>query len=248
MKMNEPVRSSNTTAGMTLIELMIALVIVGFVLLAAFSSSTALQRGFGYTSAWSEGRANQTRLLDSLAVDLRNATKIVPFPSPTPFVLPITLTIPRRYSAYYRNKTNEDVSDPSTSDFRAGDPTSAANPTPAPSPGTIISRSGSNIKYSYDNTIDVQYALSADRIRITRTITRGTTSKASRDVATFPNGATVKFSPSIDIKSGIVSPTSIITSITTRPDPDYLNPDSTAKSTLEDRVFLRQISTQLSTQ
>lgn len=210
---------------MTLVELMIALGIVGFVLLVCYSSSIALQHGFGYSSAWTEARINQARVLDSLAVDLRNATAIAPFPPSTglatPAPLPITMTIPDRYSAYYQ-----------TSNFRAGDPTSDANTisAPLPSPGTIISRTGSIIKYTSANTIDVRYALSPDGTRITRTITRGTGSGASRDVAVFPNRATVTFSASV--------PTALITSV--RTSPDYRHPENL--SILEDTVFLRELS------
>ena len=202
---------------MTLVELMIALGIVGVVLLVCYSSSIALQRGFGYTSAWTEARMNQARVLDSLAVDLRNATKIAPFP---PSALPITLTIPNRYTAYRSTGP------------AAGDPAQTANavPAPIPSPGTIVSRTGSNIKYDSTNTIDVEYALSPDGIKITRKITRGTASGAFRDVAIFPNGATVTFRAS--------GPTTVITSI--RTSPDYRHPEN--PSILEDTVFLREYS------
>ena len=108
-------------------ELMIALAIVGFVLLVCYSSSIGLQRGFGYSSAWTEARVSQERVLDSLALDLRNATKIDVTPSPQVIV---TLTVPSRYSSYYRN-----TGDPSeTFNAAAGDPTYAANPIPAPTP------------------------------------------------------------------------------------------------------------------
>ena len=76
MKLNESVLSSRRAGGMTLVELMIALGIVGFVLLVCYSSSIGLQRGFGYSSAWTEARVSQERVLDSLALDLRNATTI----------------------------------------------------------------------------------------------------------------------------------------------------------------------------
>ena len=82
MKLNESVSSSRRAGGMTLVELMIALGIVGFVLLVCYSSSIGLQRGFGYSSAWTEARVNQERVLDSLALDLRNATTIDFTPSP----------------------------------------------------------------------------------------------------------------------------------------------------------------------
>jgi hypothetical protein len=207
---------------MTLVELMIALGIVGVVLLVCYSSSIALQRGFIYTSAWTEARINQARVLDSLAVDLRDATKIDPFPPSTslatPAPLPITMTIPNRYTAYRSTGP------------AAGDPAQTADPVPAPTPGIINSRTGSNIKYDSTNTIDVEYALSPDGTRITRKITRGTASGASRDVAIFPNQATVTFRAS--------GPTTAITSITTSP--DYRHPEN--PSILEDTVFLREYS------
>ena len=205
---------------MTLVEIMIALAILGIVLSVCYSSSVALQRGFIYTSAWTDARINQVRVLDSLAVDLRDATKIDPFPPSTslatPAPLPITLTIPNRYTAYRST----------------GDPAQTADPVPAPLPtqGIIISRTGSNIKYDSTNTIDVKYALSPDGTRITRKITRGTASGASRDVAIFPNQGTVTFRAS--------GPTTVITRITTSP--DYRHPEN--PSILEDTVFLREYS------
>jgi hypothetical protein len=218
---------------MTLVELMIALGILGFVLLVCYSSSIALQRGFGYSSAWTEARINQVRVLDSLAVDLRNATTIAPFPPSTlPITystLPITLTVPKRYSEYYRN-----TGDPSVkSNFAAGDPTWAASPiaAPLPSPGQFLNLKGSNINYG-TNTIAVQYALSSDGTTITRKVvwTGGPAGGASRDVAIFPNRATVTFRAS--------GPTTLVTSV--RTSPDYLRPNN--PSFLEDTVFLREYS------
>jgi hypothetical protein len=214
---------------MTLVELMIALGIVGVVLLVCYSSSIALQRGFIYTSAWTEARINQARVLDSLAIDLRAATKIDPFPPSTslatPAPLPITLTIPNRYTAYRSTYVAPGLRDPA-----AGDPAQTADPVRAPTPGIINSRTGSNIKYDSTNTIDIEYALSPDGTRITRKITRGMASDASRDVAIFPNQATVTFRAS--------GPTTVITSVTTSP--DYRHPEN--PSILEDTVFLREYS------
>ncbi len=127
MKLNESVSSSRRAGGMTLVELMIALGIVGFVLLVCYSSSIGLQRGFGYSSAWTEARVNQERVLDSLALDLRNATKI-DFTLPLPVI--VTLTVPSRYSSYYRNTGDPSV----TFNAAAGDPTHVGESHPSPNP------------------------------------------------------------------------------------------------------------------
>ena len=59
---------------MTLVEIMVALALLGIVLSVCYGSSVALQRGFASTTSWTDARTNQLRVLDSLAVDLRNAT------------------------------------------------------------------------------------------------------------------------------------------------------------------------------
>ena len=84
--------------GMTLVEIMIALAILGFVLSVCYGSSIALQRGFASTTSWIDTRTNQLRVLDSLAVDLRNATATsLTCPDGITNTLPLTLTIPMRY-------------------------------------------------------------------------------------------------------------------------------------------------------
>ena len=173
---------------MTLVELMIALGIVGVVLLVCYSSSIALQRGFIYTSAWTEARINQERVLDSLAVDLRNATKI-DFTLPLPVI--VTLTVPSRYSSYYQN-----TGDPSVKfNAAAGDPTSAADVTTwlwtaaSPAPTAVpVPPPNQFGKIVYTNTISVTYTFSPDGTRISRKVvwTGGPAGGASRDVAIFP--------------------------------------------------------------
>ena len=88
--------------GMTLVEIMVALAILGIVLSMCYGSSVALQRGFAATTSWADARTNQLRVLDSLAVDLRNATATSFTTSADGLTntLPLTLTIPMRYSAY----------------------------------------------------------------------------------------------------------------------------------------------------
>jgi type II secretory pathway pseudopilin PulG len=234
MKLNESISSSRRAGGMTLVELMIALGIVGFVLLVCYSSSIGLQRGFGYSSAWTEARVNQERVLDSLALDLRNATTI-DFTLPLPVI--VTLTVPRRYSSYYRNTGSPSV----TFNAAAGDPTYAANPfkLPSPTPNPILP------KITFSETISVTYTFSADGRTISRKVewTGGPAGGASRNVATFTNGSTITFTPnSPPIITNASNVTLITARIQTRPDPAYLNPASSSNSTLENAVFLRALS------
>ena len=216
---------------MTLVELMIALGIVGFVLLVCYSSSIGLQRGFGYSSAWTEARVNQERVLDSLALDLRNATKI-DFTLALPVI--VTMTVPSRYTSYYRNTGDPSV----TFNAAAGDPTYAASPIPAPTPNQFG-------KIAYSDTISVTYTFSLDGTTISRKVewTGGPGGGASRNVATFPNGSTITFTPnSPPIITNASNVTMITARIQTRPDPTYLNPASSSTSTLENAVFLRALS------
>src|SRR4030095_7158444 len=85
--------------GMTLPEIMVALAILGIVLSVCYGSSVALQRGFASTTSWADARTNQLRVLDSLAVDLRNATakSFTTSADGLTNTLPLTLTIPMRY-------------------------------------------------------------------------------------------------------------------------------------------------------
>jgi type II secretory pathway pseudopilin PulG len=233
MKLNESISSSRRAGGMTLVELMIALGIVGFVLLVCYSSSIGLQRGFGYSSAWTEARVNQERVLDSLALDLRNATKI-DFTLALPVI--VTLTVPRRYSSYYRNTGDPSV----TFNAAAGDPTYAANPIKLPpNPNPILP------KITFSETISVTYIFSADGTTISRKVEwpGGPAGGASRDVATFPNGSTITFTPNSPATITNASNVTMITArIQTRPDPAYLNPASSSNSTLENAVYLRALS------
>jgi len=234
MKLNKSIASSRRAGGMTLVELMIALGIVGFVLLVCYSSSIGLQRGFGYSSAWTEARVNQERVLDSLALDLRNATKI-DFTLPLPVI--VTLTVPRRYSSYYRNTGSPSA----TFSAAAGDPTYAANAIklPSPTPNPVLP------KITFTETIGVTYSFSTDGRTISRKVvwTGGPVGGASRDVATFPNGSTITFIPNSPPTITNASNVTMITArIQTRPDPTYLNPASSSNSTLENAVFLRALS------
>ena len=225
------ISSSRRAEGLAMVELMVALGILAFVLLVCYSSSIGLQRGFGYSSAWTEARVNQARVLDSLALDLRNATKI-DFTLPLPVI--VTLTVPSRYSSYYRNTGDPAV----TFSAAAGDPTRSASPIPAPTPNLFG-------KLVFSNTITVTYSFSADGKTISRKVewTGGPAGGASRNVATFTNSPTITFTPN---SPTIILNTSNVTLMTariqTKPDPAYLNPASSSTSILENAVFLRELS------
>jgi prepilin-type N-terminal cleavage/methylation domain-containing protein len=208
---------------MTLVEMMIALAIVGIVFSVCYGSSIALQRSFGFTTAWAETRTTQLRVLDSLAVDLRNATKI-DFTSPAPTL--VKLTIPNRYSSYQATGA------------LAGDPAPTANPTAAPTPDLF-----GKITYTNANTITVTYALSADGKTITRRAADWpvgpATTSATREIATFPNTAAVTFTPnSPTIMTNASNITVMTANITAAP--DGLHPDN--QSILKTQVFLRELS------
>jgi len=228
------ISSSRRAEGLAMVELMVALGILAFLLLVCYSSSIGLQRGFGYSSAWTEARVNQERVLDSLALDLRNATKI-DFTLPLPVI--VKLTVPSRYNSYYRNSGNPAV----TFSAAAGDPTYGASAIklPSPTPNPILP------KITFSSTITVTYSFSADGKTISRKVewTGGPAGGASRNVATFTNAPTITFTPN---SPTIILNTSNVTMMTariqTRPDPTYLNPAPSSTSTLENEVFLRALS------
>src|SRR5205814_10606307 len=85
--------------GMSRPEIVLALAIRGIVVSVCYGSSVALQRGVASTTSWADARTSQLRVLDSLAVDLRNATakSFTISADGLTNTLPLTLTIPMRY-------------------------------------------------------------------------------------------------------------------------------------------------------
>ena len=123
--------------GMTLAEIMVALAILGIVLSMCYGSSVALQRGFASTTSWTDARTNQLRVLDSLAVDLRNATanSFTISADGLTNTLPLTLTIPMRYQPSKSSPAYE------TTGPLAGDPARSAtvvNPGVYPTTGVSV--------------------------------------------------------------------------------------------------------------
>ena len=119
MKLDESVLRWRRAGGMTLVELMIAL---GISRIRAFG----LLQFLHWTATWFwiqqrvDRGASQSRAgARFFSADLHNATKI-DFTQPLPVI--VTLTVPSRYSSYYRNTGDPSV----TFNAAAGDPTHAA--------------------------------------------------------------------------------------------------------------------------
>ena len=216
-------------AGMTLVEIMVALAILGIVLSMCYGSSVALQRGFAATTSWADARTNQLRVLDSLAVDLRNATATSFTTSADGLTntLPLTLTIPMRYSAY------------ETTGPLAGDPARSAT---VVNPGVnTTTRSG----MQYSDTVSVTYRYGGSGTK--RTIVRQQIdNNASREVSSFTNYSSASLSDpdnilkvtftNKDMQLINSSDTAVVVRIEASPDSRY--PEN--KSVLNDTVFLRE--------
>jgi prepilin-type N-terminal cleavage/methylation domain-containing protein len=216
-------------AGMTLPEIMVALAILGIVLSMCYGSSVALQRGFASTTSWTDARTNQLRVLDSLAVDLRNAiaTSFTTSADGLTNTLPLTLTIPMRYSAY------------ETTGPLAGDPARSAT---VVNPGVnTTTRSG----MQYSDTVSVTYRYGGSGTK--RTIVRQQIdNNASREVSSFTNYSSASLSDpdnilkvtftNKDMQLINSSDTAVVVRI--EASPDSRHPEN--KSVLNDTVFLRE--------
>jgi prepilin-type N-terminal cleavage/methylation domain-containing protein len=214
---------------MTLPEIMVALAILGIVLSMCYGSSVALQRGFAATTSWADARTNQVRVLDSLAVDLRNATATSFTTSADGLTntLPLTLTIPMRYSAY------------ETTGPLAGDPARSAT---VVNPGVnTTTRSG----MQYSDTVSVTYRYGGSGTK--RTIVRQQVdNNASREVSSFTNYSSASLSDpdnilkvtftNKDMQLINSSDTAVVVRI--EASPDSRHPEN--KSVLNDTVFLRE--------
>ena len=215
--------------GMTLAEIMVALAILGIVLSMCYGSSVALQCGFAATTSWTDARTNQLRVLDSLAVDLRNAiaTSFTTSADGLTNTLPLTLTIPMRYSAY------------ETTGPLAGDPARSAT---VVNPGVnTTTRSG----MQYSDTVSVTYRYGGSGTK--RTIVRHQIdNNASREVSSFTNYSSASLSDpdnilkvtftNKDMQLINSSDTAVVVRI--EASPDSRHPEN--KSVLNDTVFLRE--------
>ena len=165
----------------TIAELLVAAGITGVTTGACMMAFMAFQRCYELSIARSGVRSNVGRFFDALEIDLRNATTLTAGVSGTTNVLPLTITIPQRYSDY-------EATGP-----MAGDPERAAT----------------RVEPTYDvqkkcltlpQTVTVTYSLAANDAStrnllrsITWTPAGGATKTASRIIATVPLDTTITF-------------------------------------------------------
>lgn len=240
--------------GMTLAEIMVALAILGIVLSMCYGSSVALQRGFASTTSWIDARTNQLRVLDSLAADLRNATakSFTISADGLTNTLPLTLTIPMRYSAY------------ETTGPLAGDPARSAlriEPGIYPTTGSIQYRDSSGqqvaiaVTYRYDGSgtkrtivrqIDWPYTAPVTSTLALSPPLPAAANTASREVGTFTNYSSASLSDPNNISKvtftnqnmQLISSSDTAVVVRIEASPDSLHPEN--KSVLNDTVFLRE--------
>jgi len=225
--------------GFTLFETLIAMFIFSGVSAICIGAYLTLQRGFVFMNTWSDVRNAQVLVIDTVAQDLRNATKISGTISSVPIVVtgtsnPIStliFSIPQFYSDYFPGSS---YADPPV--HRAGTPvvTAATNALYVPlTSGTTIPTA--TVVYS-GTTIG-----SSGRVDLVRTLSWNTPlgpQSASRSVAIFPNGAKIAFN--LLVSGSAIASTSSTNATAVRivvtGTAGYRKPIA---STLQDTVFLR---------
>jgi len=248
-------------AGMTLPEIMIALAILGIVLSVCYGSSVALQRGFASTTSWADARTNQLRVLDSLAVDLRNATakSFTISADGLTNTLPLTLTIPMRYQSNPSPSPAYETTGP-----LAGDPARSAlrvEPGVYATTGSMQYRDSSGQQVAI--AVTYRYGASGTKRTIVRQIdwpyTAAATSTlalspplpaadntASREVGSFTNYSSASLSDPDNILKvtftnkdmQLISSSDTAVVVRIEASPDSRHPGN--KSILNDTVFLRE--------
>ena len=179
--MNLPAHVHGKRRGFTIAEFLVSAGIAGVVTGACMMAFMAFQRCYELSMARSGVRNNVARFFDALEIDLRNATALAAGVNGTTNVLPLTITIPQRYTDY------------EASGSMAGDP----------------GRAAARIEPTYDTktrslvlpkSVTVTYAFAANDAstrNLVRTITwtppAGGTKTAARIIATVPLDTTITF-------------------------------------------------------
>ena len=249
-----PVYKQRGGGGMTLVEIMVALAILGIVLSVCYGSSVALQRGFASTTSWTDARTNQLRVLDSLAVDLRNATakSFTISPDGVTNTLPLTLTVPVRYQANPSPSPAYETAGP-----LAGDPARSAlrvEPGVYATTGSMQYRDSSGqqvavaVTYKYGGSgtkrtivrqVDWPYTAAANSTLALSLPLPAAANTASREVGSFTNYSSAGLSnPDNILKVTFTSPSNSAVVVRIEASPDSLHPQN--QSVLNDTVFLRE--------
>lgn len=198
--------------------MLITLGLVSLITTVLLTCYIALQRGMVFSVNWSENRVAQVRVLDSMAVDLMNASNIVVGSGTTL----LTLTVPARYSQY------------ETTGYTAGEPLlSGTNPLRLPT----VNTSTGKVNTAGEN-LTVVYSLASNII--SRTATRSAIGlNTTRTVGIFGNTVTVRFLDSDGaVLNGTVIKDTIVPQVITQ-----VNSSMSAlpgiSGTLSDTIFLR---------
>lgn len=209
---------SHGFAGFTIHEMLVTMGLVGFIVAVGFACLVTLQRGFAYLSAWSDIRANQVRLIDTMAIDLRTAYSVRATTSGTLSTLPLTITLLQGYSSY------------SGSGFRAGEPALS---------GSIINNPSVNssnlLVLGGTATVTYSSSTSGSTKIISRTISwlESGSRSATREIATFSSNMNVFFQ---NAQGGAYTNNA---SITVNVTDQFTERRRTVSSNMSDTIFLR---------
>ena len=165
----------------TLPEVLVAIGISGIIAATCMVTFVAIQRCYELSMARSGVRTNVVRMLDAMEIDLRNAESLTAAASSGKNVLPLTITIPQRYSEY----------EPAAS--MAGDPGRSATrvqPTFDPNTGKLKFPRSMTVTYAMEPASNATQNLTR---AVEWTAASGVTQKATRVIATVPTQTTVTF-------------------------------------------------------
>ena len=105
-----PRRGSASAGGFTLVELMVAMALGAVVFGAALTGVVSLQKSYAATEQYAADLADQTRLLDVLAMDLRRANDVSVTPDANGNATAVTVTLPNYYQ--YDSSTGKAAPNP----------------------------------------------------------------------------------------------------------------------------------------
>jgi prepilin-type N-terminal cleavage/methylation domain-containing protein len=229
MKISRNLQTRGGIQGFTLVEMLLSSAVSGVVLLMCFAGYVGISRMQTSSVARSNLRTEVVRLFDSLEMDMRDAKTVSAITSGSTSVLPLTLTMPQRYSSY---ETSADLS---------GDPGRSASRLQP----TVSTTTG---KLTFSNNITVVYAAVANGTgaqNINRTVTwteGGVQKSAARSVCTIPSTTTVQFrgSSSTSASPSPVTGTDIAVVAKVSAPLSGARSATAAPTTMEGTIYLRQ--------
>jgi prepilin-type N-terminal cleavage/methylation domain-containing protein len=167
--------------GFTLIELLVGMGVAAVISSACLVAFSAIQKCYQLSMARSGVRMNVVRVLDSVQMDLRNASAVTASVAGTYNVFPLTMTMPQRYTEY---EPSGDL---------AGDPgRMASRLTPQYDRTTGKLAVARNITVTYTSRQDTATTLTVSR-QVQWVGADGRAKSATRAVATLPKDTVIRF-------------------------------------------------------